>query len=402
MAARCMLGTEESAGQGSRRRYTWRMGSRVTRAFPNSRQSPSGASTSIATPLTTVYSGKRAASVSYWFSPALPGSPGKLRATSCRHRTSKSAISLATLLMRAGLTLPSHPRHHWTFQVMSFTEKAAHGNHRRSCVVVSRSFAKMVDCLGRIVTGQAVKRNLPNALSRAAFACALVLAEAACAQRLPVERIKLPPGFEISVFARGVPDARSLALGGDGLLFVGTRTAGRVYAVRTAGAKATEVLTLASGLNMPNGVAVRNGALYVAEVNRILRFDDVGKIVATRARAAPVVVADRYPRETHHGWKFIRFGPDGLLYVPVGAPCNICEPDDRHGLISRIRPDGTGYEAFARGIRNSVGFDWDPRIKELWFTDNGRDMLGDDLPSDELDHALAAGMHFGYPYCHQR
>jgi glucose/arabinose dehydrogenase len=259
----------------------------------------------------------------------------------------------------------------------------------------------MVDCPGRIVTGQAVKRNLPNALSRAAFACALVLAEAACAQRLPVERIKLPPGFEIGVFARGVPDARSLALGGDGLLFVGTRTAGRVYAVRTAGAKATEVLTLASGLNMPNGVAVRNGALYVAEVDRILRFDDVGKTVAARARAAPVVVADLYPGERHHGWKFIRFGPDGRLYVPVGAPCNICEPDDRHGLISRIRPDGTGYEAFARGIRNSVGFDWDPRTRELWFTDNGRDMLGDDLPSDELDHAPRAGMHFGYPYCHQ-
>src|SRR5690349_17507898 len=253
----------------------------------------------------------------------------------------------------------------------------------------------------RIVTGRAVKMNLPNALSRAVLACALVPAGSACAQRLPLERIELPPGFEISVFARGIPDARSLALGGNGLVFVGTRIAGRVYAVRYAGAKATEVLTLASGLNMPNGVAVRNGALYVAEVDRILRFDDVEKIVAARARAAPVVLADRYPGERHHGWKFIRFGPDGRLYVPVGAPCNICEPDDRHGLISRIRPDGTGYEAFARGIRNSVGFDWDPRTRELWFTDNGRDLLGDDLPSDELNHAPRSGMHFGYPYCHQ-
>jgi glucose/arabinose dehydrogenase len=149
---------------------------------------------------------------------------------------------------------------------------------------------------------------------------------------------------------------------------------------------------------------VRDGALYVAEVNRILRFDDIEKHLATPASAAPrpVVVTDRFPRESHHGWKFIRFGPDGWLYVPVGAPCNICEPDPaRYALISRIRPDGSGYEIFARGIRNSVGFDWDPRTRELWFTDNGRDYLGDDLPSDELNHAPRAGMHFGYPYCHQ-
>jgi glucose/arabinose dehydrogenase len=238
-------------------------------------------------------------------------------------------------------------------------------------------------------------------LSRAGLALALVAAHAACAQRLPLDSIKLPPGFEISVFAGDVPDARSLALGGNGLLFVGTRGRGSVYAVRYAGAKATDVITLARGLNMPNGVAVRDGALYVAEVSRILRFDDVEKLVAARSESRGVVVADGYPRESHHGWKFIRFGPDGLLYVPVGAPCNICEPDERHGLISRIRPDGSGYEAYARGVRNSVGFDWDPRDKALWFTDNGGDMMGDDLPSDELNRAPKAGMHFGYPYCHQ-
>src|SRR5437870_10861137 len=137
---------------------------------------------------------------------------------------------------------------------------------------------------------------------------------------------------------------------------------------------------------MPNGVALRDGALYVAEVNRILRFDDIE--ARLDARPKPVVVTDRYPRETHHGWKFIRFGPDGRLYVPVGAPCNVCDPDPaRYTLISRIQPDGSGYEVFARGVRNSVGFDWDPRTKELWFTDNGRDMLGDELPSDELNHA---------------
>jgi len=257
----------------------------------------------------------------------------------------------------------------------------------------------MTVSLGGILTGRAVKGNPPVGALRAGLAClAFVLAQAAFAQRLPLERIKLPPGFEISVFADRVPEARSLALGRNNVLFVGTR-ADRVYAVRYRDAKATQVITLAAGLRMPNGVALRDGALYVAEVNRILRFDDIE--AQLDARPKPVVVTDRYPRETHHGWKFVRFGPDGWLYVPVGAPCNICEPGERHGLISRIRPDGSGYEVFARGVRNSVGFDWDPRTQELWFTDNGRDRLGDELPSDELNHAPRPEMHFGYPYCHQ-
>ena len=245
-----------------------------------------------------------------------------------------------------------------------------------------------------------MKGNLPGSALRTGFACAaFVLAQAASAQGLPLERIKLPPGFEISVFADGVAQARSLALGKGDVLFVGTR-ADRVYAVRYREAKAVQVITLASDLRMPNGVALRDGALYVAEVNRILRFDDIE--ARLDARPKPALVTDRFPRETHHGWKFIRFGPDGRLYVPVGAPCNICDPDPaRYALISRIQPDGSGYEVFARGVRNSVGFDWDPRTKELWFTDNGRDMLGDDLPSDELNHAPKPDMHFGYPYCHQ-
>jgi glucose/arabinose dehydrogenase len=147
-------------------------------------------------------------------------------------------------------------------------------------------------------------------------------------------------------------------------------------------------------------VAVRNGALYVAEINRILRFDNVEANL--RKPPKPVVVNDQYPREGHHGWKYIAFGPDGWLYVPVGAPCNICEPDsNRYALISRIKPDGTGYEVYARGIRNSVGFDWDPRTKALWFDEHGRDMMGDDMPADELNYAPKAGMNFGYPYCHQ-
>jgi glucose/arabinose dehydrogenase len=220
---------------------------------------------------------------------------------------------------------------------------------------------------------------------------------------LPLERIRLPPGFQIDVYAANVPGARSLALGPPGILFVGTRGEGKVYAVidRDGDQRADEVVTLALGLNMPNGVAFRDGALYVAEVNRVLRFDRIESRL--RNPPPPVVVSDGFPADRHHGWKFIRFGPDGRLYVPVGAPCNICEPDPaRYAAIFRMNPDGSGLEQFARGVRNTVGFDWHPQSHELWFTDNGRDWMGNDLPPDELNHAPRAGMHFGYPYCHGR
>ena len=221
---------------------------------------------------------------------------------------------------------------------------------------------------------------------------------AAPAQRLPLERIKLPPGFEISVFAGDVPNARAMTLGERGTLFVGSRHAGRVYAIRVRDGKAAGTFTIASGLTMPVGVAFRDGALYVSEVSRILRFDRIEANLENPPK--PVVVSDRFPGETHHGWKFIAFGPDGKLYVPVGAPCNICEPDpDRYANIMRMNPDGSGLEVYARGVRNSVGFDWSP-AGELWFTDNGRDTLGDDIPDDELNRAPRPGLHFGYPYCH--
>ena len=225
----------------------------------------------------------------------------------------------------------------------------------------------------------------------------LALATPALA-RIELQRIKLPPGFEIAVFAEGVKDARSMALGEMGTLFVSTRGAGNVYAIKHDGRKATQVITIARGLNMPNGVAVKDGALYVAEVDKIWRYDAIEANLASPPK--PVLVYGKYPRDRSHGWKFIRFGPDGWLYVPVGAPCNICEPGDPYAAITRLKPDGSAMEIFARGIRNSVGFDWDPRSGELWFTDNGRDLLGDDVPPDELDHAPKAGMHFGYPYCH--
>jgi glucose/arabinose dehydrogenase len=162
---------------------------------------------------------------------------------------------------------------------------------------------------------------------------------------------------------------------------------------------AEETYTVAENLQMPSGVAFRDGSLYVAALNRILRYDDIESRLTDPPQ--PVVIRDNLPTETHHGWKFIGFGPDGLLYVPVGAPCNVCtQSDERFASILRMRPDGSNLEVYARGIRNSVGFDWDPESGELWFTDNGRDMLGDDRPPDELNRAPQAGMHFGFPYCH--
>jgi glucose/arabinose dehydrogenase len=216
-----------------------------------------------------------------------------------------------------------------------------------------------------------------------------------------LDTIKLPPGFEIGVYAANVADARSMALGPGGTLFVGTRTAGRVYAIVDANGdnKGDEVITIARGLNMPNGVAFRDGSLYVAEVDRVLRFDNIERRLKELPK--PVVVYDGFPKERRHGWKYIRFGPDGMLYVPQGAPCNVCvSSDDRFATIMRMGPDGRGLEVFARGVRNTVGFDWDPATKELWFTDNGRDWLGDDMPPDELNHAPEKGLHFGFPYCH--
>ena len=244
----------------------------------------------------------------------------------------------------------------------------------------------------------------------AAAAGALAMAAAppppAPASPLPLETLKHPDGFAISLFSAEVPGARSMTLGPPGVLFVGTRDAGSVYAVldRDRNGTAEKVLTIASGMNMPNGVAWREGSLYVAEVSRVLRYDGLAAWIegggdASR-RPKPDVVLDGYPSDTAHGWKFIRFGPDGLLYVPVGAPCNVCEKPDPYAAITRLRPDGTGMQVFARGIRNTVGFDWQPGTNALWFTDNGRDMLGDDAPPDELNVAPRPGLHFGYPYCH--
>jgi len=232
---------------------------------------------------------------------------------------------------------------------------------------------------------------------------ALVGATVLSAQDLPLDRIALPPGFKIEVYASGIENPRQMALSPSGTLFVGTRRAGNVYAVvdDDRDHKADRVVTIASGLMMPNGVAFRDGNLYVVEINRVLRFDGIESHL--ESPPSPVVLNDGLPTERLHGWKYLAFGPDGKLYVPVGAPCNICDrtgEDPRFGTMLRMNADGTNEEIFARGIRNSVGFDWQPGTDELWFTNNGRDRLGDETPPDTLHHAPEAGLHFGYPFCH--
>ena len=216
-----------------------------------------------------------------------------------------------------------------------------------------------------------------------------------------LDKIKLPPGFSISVYAE-VPNARSMTLSESGVLYVGNRSEDKVYAVTDENndGKADKVYVVASGLNSPNGVAFKNGHLYIATISSILKIENIEANLANPPK--PTTIFDKYPEDQHHGWKFIAFGPDGKLYVPVGAPCNICKSEKPvYASITRINDDGTGMEIFANGIRNSVGFSWHPVTKQLWFTDNGRDLLGNDIPSDELNNAPVAGMHFGYPYCHQ-
>jgi glucose/arabinose dehydrogenase len=213
--------------------------------------------------------------------------------------------------------------------------------------------------------------------------------------------ITLPSGFRIAVYAGDVPGARQMAVGPAGVVFVGSRAEGKVYAVvdRDGDDRADQVHVVASGLNSPSGVAFRDGALYVGAVNRVLRFRDVARDLARPPR--PEVVSEAYPSDAHHGWKFLAFGPDGKLYVPVGAPCNVCTPPGPlHATITRLDLAGGRPEVVARGVRNSVGFDFDPATGDLWFTDNGRDWLGDDQPPDELNHLTKVGEHFGFPFCH--
>jgi glucose/arabinose dehydrogenase len=218
------------------------------------------------------------------------------------------------------------------------------------------------------------------------------------ADKLALGQLKLPKGFKIDVYASGIANARSLRVGDKGTVFVSNRVLDKVYAIVERDGK-RETKVIASGLDRPNGLAYHNGTLYIGEGTKMSKLERVEDNLDNPGK--PVVIYDDLPNHQSHGWKFIAIGPDNKLYINVGAPCNICEPPEANAQIRRINLDGSGAEVFARGVRNSVGFDWHPVTKELYFTDNGRDWLSEDLPEDELNRVTKIGQHFGFPYCHQ-
>ena len=221
--------------------------------------------------------------------------------------------------------------------------------------------------------------------------------------QLYVEELVVPDGFKIELFASDVINARQLALGDEGTLFVGTRKEGKVYALvdKNNDGKADKRYLIDKNLNMPSGVAYRDGALYVAALNQILRYDNIEKKLANPPD--PVVIVNDLPSDAHHGWKAIEFSPNGHLYIPVGMPCNIClSENERHGTVVKLNIKTGKYSIFATGVRNSVGLAFHPIDETLWFSDNGRDWLGDDSPPDEINHAPIAGLNFGFPYLHGR
>lgn len=220
----------------------------------------------------------------------------------------------------------------------------------------------------------------------------------AAPDKLPTAKLKVPPGFNIEVYAAGMANARSLAEGDKGTVFVGSRLVDKVYAISNKDGKRS-VKVLASGLYRPNGVAFKNGTLYIAELSKVSKIDKVEDNLDNPPK--PTMIYDNLPKDEAHGWKFIGIGPDNKLYVPVGQPGNNVLHDDAHGQIRRMNLDGTGVEVIAKGVRNTVGFDWNPENKQLYFTDNGRDWMSEDVPQDELNRVTKVGEHFGAPYCLQ-
>jgi glucose/arabinose dehydrogenase len=217
---------------------------------------------------------------------------------------------------------------------------------------------------------------------------------------IPVGKFKVPAGFKVELWATGIPGGREIAEGDGGKFYVGTRGIGRVYEVTDKGSERTSRV-LIDKLSQPSGVAYKDGTLFVASTDKVLRFDGI----STKPDAAPVDVtaAFQLPADhVHHHWKYLRFGPDGKLYMPIGAPCNICEVKTAdHATIRRYNPDGSGMEVVATGVRNSHGLDWHPETKELWFSNHGRDWMGDDTPNDTLHRMSKVGLNFGFPHCHQ-
>lgn len=232
------------------------------------------------------------------------------------------------------------------------------------------------------------------------IAVCCLLAVPAFAAGPQVDKLELPPGFKAALYSDQVPSARAMALGDRGTVFVGSMRAGKVYALtdsKQAG-RADKARVIASGLRLPVGVTFHKGDLYISAVERIVVLRDIENRLDDPPK--PEVVTDTLPTDGHHGWRFIAFGPDGRLYVPIGAPCNVCDRDG-YALLGSMQPDGSDWQVLARGIRNTVGFDWQPGSGKLWFTDNGRDMMGDDVPGDELNRIDRPGQHFGFPHCHQ-
>ncbi len=217
------------------------------------------------------------------------------------------------------------------------------------------------------------------------------------ASDIPLQNYKLPPGFKAEIWATGMPGARAMARAENGKIYIGTRGIGRVYEVTDNGSSRSSRVVV-DKLVQPAGVAYANGALYVMAIDKVLRYDGI----ASNPGAAPVdmTAVFKLPKEQHHNWKYIAFGPDGKLYVPFGAPCNICEPGSEYAQIRRYNADGSGMEVIAQGVRNTQGFAWHPETREMWFTDHGRDWMGDDGPADELNRMSKTGLNFGFPYCH--
>jgi glucose/arabinose dehydrogenase len=216
---------------------------------------------------------------------------------------------------------------------------------------------------------------------------------------IPLSKLKLPKGFVAEVWSTGTPGGRAMAMGDNGKIYVGTRALGRVYEISDNGKERASRVVI-DKLTQPAGVAFRNGSLYVMAIDKVLRFDGIEQ----NPNVAPVDMTEAFklPKEQHHNWKYIKFGPDGKLYVPFGAPCNICElPTSEYAQIRRYNPDGSGMEVIATGVRNSVGFDFHPQTKDLWFSNHGRDWMGDDLPNDTLHRLGKTGANFGFPYCHE-
>ena len=214
---------------------------------------------------------------------------------------------------------------------------------------------------------------------------------------IPLQSFKLPPGFRAEIWASGMPGARAMARAENGKIYIGTRGIGRVYELTDHGVTRSARVVV-DKLVQPSGVAYANGALYVMAIDKVLRFDGIASNPAVAA--VDMTAAFKLPPEQHHNWKFINFGPDGKLYVPFGAPCNICEPGAEYAQIRRYNADGSGMEVIARGVRNTQGFAWHPETREMWFTDHGRDWMGDDGPPDELNRMVKTGLNFGFPYCH--